>query len=477
MIGMPFVTDESGSATIGGLYFSVAALMLAGLAVDQANGWAAQTRLQVATDAAALAAAMDLPDLDAARAMAITVATENLGRAGIVTAGDVIFGIWDEAQGSFVPTEEAALANAVQVRADLSAAGGDALPTYLLRLVGLNSWNIAAATTATNSAARGADPGPTATRAVNCNMMTVISYGSIQTGGGNDLAKGVCIHGQVGVATGGGDHYDRDVTFSAPALDDIFIASYLPNNISFEELTLRRSLEPTILPLIDDLMIDLWTALYAAAPASYEGALLPDFLFETGPADVVIKEGWWAIQPGELSPGTIYVVNGSAQFAGDVYAEDVAFIVNGDLGTGGGWQLHFEDVFFIGRNLNLAGNVTWGEHGTQCKKDYFSVYLLGTESLSMGGWGNAVSVNGVVGAAPLWSPGGNMKARNVYFETGRPGYMTGTSLGGDIETSLGGDLSINGNDCSFELRTHFPMATRADQALGVEGNKLARLIQ
>lgn len=454
-----FRRDEEGSASVGGIFFTITALGLTGLALDQANAWQEQTHLQIAADAAAMAAATNVHDFDAARTLGLEVAKRNLGSDALIGQNDFDFGIWDEEAATFTSTADQESANAVRVSVDRRESDGDALPTYLLRFVGIDSWDIGATSIALTEVSDGSGGGGTGP---NCNMMTVISYGAVQTGGGNLLKKGVCIHGQMGVATGGGDTYDTEVTFSAPNVEDIYVASYKPNNLPEEDLTMVRNLEPSILPQVNDIWVDLWTELYIGAPETYQGDLLPDFLYTNGAANVVIKEGWWSIQPGEIEENTIYVVNGSAQFAGDLDAQNVAFLVNGDFGTGGGWNLHFEDVYIIGKNIGLAGNVTWGESGTQCKKDYFSVYLLGTESLSMGGWGNSVSVNGVIGVSPDWNPGGNMKARNVYFETGVPGYSDDTDMGDYNETSLGGDLSVNGNDCSFELSSIYDLATRGD---------------
>ncbi|WP_191090033.1 pilus assembly protein TadG-related protein [Histidinibacterium aquaticum] len=459
---MPFSTfltrfrkEEDGAATISSLFFTVAALALAGLALDQAHAWQSQTRLQVATDAAALAAGTKLEDFDSARSLALEVAEENLGRSGIVNASDVEFGSWDQAAGTFTLSSDPEVVNAVRVSADLTKAGNDAVPTFLLKFVGINSWEMGAQTLVIDEPSAGAkDPETNEPVGPECEMMTVISYGRVDTGGGNHLNKGVCIHGQTGVLTGGGDHYDMEVTFSALNESDVTINHYGPSEIPVEHLRMGRDLQPTILPHLQEMHADLWATLYnnGNPPETYQGALLPDFLYDNGPAKVVVMEGWWTVREQDLEEGTIYVVNGGAQFSGNVDATNVAFIVNGYFGTGGGRKLHFEDVFIFGRQVGLAGDVTWGEKGTQCKKDYFSVYLFGLESLQMGGWSNnGVSTNGVVAASPSWNPGGNMKARNVYFETGVQGQ--------DSSTPLGGDLSINGNPCSFELDSHYELAT------------------
>ena len=434
-----FATGAEGATTVGGLFFTLGAAMLGGLAVDQANAWRVQTHMQAAADAAALAAVAHVDDLDTARAIGTRVAEMNLGRSGIVTDADYVFGTWDAETRSFSPGEEGTV-NAVRVSAARTTARSNEVPTFLLKLVGRSHWDIAVSSLTTASFAER-----------DCDMGAFISTGHIETGGGNRLEKGVCIHGETGVATGGGDHYDRAVTFSSPSLDAITIASYNPHTIPEEELKLPRSIAPAILPVLDETWAELWSALYDARPAQYAGDLLPDFVYEGGPADVVIKEGPWSIQPGDLEKNAIYVVNGDAQFAGGMDVSNIAFVVNGSLGVGGGDALHFEDVFFFGNDLDLAGNIKWGPLGIACNHDAHSVYLFGRERLSMGGWGNAVSANGVIGAAPVFEPGGNMTGRDVYFEMG---YLDGR----DSTTSLGGDLLINGNDCLDSLDSAYPLA-------------------
>ncbi|QQA43283.1 pilus assembly protein TadG-related protein [Pelagovum pacificum] len=462
-----FRKAQEGAATVGGIFFTTTALILTGLALDSANAWQVQTQLQITADATALAAATRVDDLEAARALGLEVAAQNAS-GNMITDASFVFGRWDNEAGTFTETDTDP--NAVQVAALRNEDNGGAIPTYLLKLVGINQWETGATSMAVNasSSADGGGAGPV----INCNMMTVVSYGSIQTGGGNMLKKGVCIHGQTGVATGGGDKYDREVMFSAPHEEDIYIASYQPQNLPVEDITMTRSVEPVILPQLNDIWTDLWQQFYVGRPNYYYGNLLPDFMFEGNTAPrVVVKEGWWSIQPGEVQPNTIYVVNGGAQFSGGIDAQNVTFIVNGYFGVGGGFNLQFRDVFIMARQINLAGNITWGEKGTQCKEDHFSVYLMGLDSLSMGGWGNEVSTNGVIGISPVLNLGGNMKARNVYFETGRRSENGQTSMGGNNETSLGGDLSINGNDCSFELTSHYELNFRGDTEVNGYGNR------
>ena len=177
-----FIEAERGSATVGGIFFTMATLSVTGLALDQANAWNVQTHLQVAADAAALAAATQINDFDAARALGIQTADANLKKSGVIGADDFVFGIWDATNMVFTSTDDEEAANAVRVTTDLDKAGGDAVPTYLLKFVGINYWNVNAGTIALAEPSAGAVEEPTsepgnAFGALNCNMMTVICFG------------------------------------------------------------------------------------------------------------------------------------------------------------------------------------------------------------------------------------------------------------------------------------------------------------
>ncbi len=93
-----FVADRSGSLTNMALAGTLGILMVGALAIDSANAYLVRNRLQLAADAASLAAVKALPDTDAARALAMDYVRKNLegpeytDLAGIT---DIEFGEWD----------------------------------------------------------------------------------------------------------------------------------------------------------------------------------------------------------------------------------------------------------------------------------------------------------------------------------------------------------------------------------------------
>lgn len=462
-----FAKDETASASVGGIFFTVAALGMSGLALDQANAWAIQTQLQATADASAMAAATRIEDFDAARALALQVAEKNLNRTGVLDASGIVFGTWDPETAQFVSTQDPDLADAVQVTIDLSQSGGDAVPTYLLKFVGLDRWDIGA-TAIVGSREVVTGGGGTMSTPVSCAAATFLSTGYIQTGGGNVWEDDVCIHGATGVHTGGNDWYDSTVRLSAENINTITVNSHLPQSLAVEDFTAEEVITPTILPQLDTMWGELWSTLYSSGATSYAGDLLPSFVYENGPANIVVKNGWWSIQPGQVQPNTIYVVNGGAQFSGGIDAHNVAFIVNGYFGVGGGFNLHFDDVYIFAQQVNLAGNITWGPTGNECgQADEYSVYLFGRQSLSMGGWGQPTAIRRVVGASPQFSPGGAMTGSKVYFEFGAMTYNTNTSLGGNYR--------IDAGPCAGDLISFLPLADMGSEDAPSDGGQTVRM--
>jgi Flp pilus assembly protein TadG len=128
-------------------FFAVAAFALFGfgaLGIDTGQLYLTKSRLQGATDAAALAAVERLPDIDQARAAAAAYAASNLPATGsdeTVRAADVQIGRWDPASRTFVADDPQA--NAVRVVARRGNDRGNAVPTLFAGLIGHSEADIA----------------------------------------------------------------------------------------------------------------------------------------------------------------------------------------------------------------------------------------------------------------------------------------------------------------------------------------------
>lgn len=138
-----FCREEHGGGTAFAMAWLTAGLAMAGLAIDAAVGFTWQARLQSAADAAAHAAAMELPNEVLARQTALDYAAANVdtSTAGQILAdADILIGAWDPDARVFVAG--APSPNAVRVTLRRSAANGNAVPTTLLRLIGVDGWDV-----------------------------------------------------------------------------------------------------------------------------------------------------------------------------------------------------------------------------------------------------------------------------------------------------------------------------------------------
>jgi len=135
---------RKGSVLILVLILLPVLLALAAFAVDLSRVNLARSRLQAAADAAALAAAEELPYAAVAVATAQSVGGFNLPeQSNVVVGGDVEFGIWSQHAQTFTPCA-AAQANAVRVTARLSEHNGNALAFVFGGFVGVSHTDVRA---------------------------------------------------------------------------------------------------------------------------------------------------------------------------------------------------------------------------------------------------------------------------------------------------------------------------------------------
>ena len=113
-----FLADQRGGGTIMGLLWFMLLVGITGMAVDTTNGFRSRTMLQATADATSLAAAIDLPDTNAAVATAVAYAAENMGadiNGSVLDPADVHIGLWNPATRSL--DTAAALPDSVMVTA------------------------------------------------------------------------------------------------------------------------------------------------------------------------------------------------------------------------------------------------------------------------------------------------------------------------------------------------------------------------
>lgn len=469
MIALPraarFRRAEDGAAHVTNMCYLIIVILLAGLSLDGANGKREQTHLQAASDAAVLAAVAHLPDEAAARDAALETFYRN--RPGddvqVLRAADVVFGSFDRPSDTFAP--DVAPLNAARVYPRLNADRGTDIGTHILRLVGVETFDIQAHSIAYRDATPTEIPpgGPQ-----GCTTATFHTDERIDTGGGNDLRDGVCINGQKGVHTGGGDYYEPQVEMMAYPGHQVTINHFTSPTLTAEDIEAYAYRPTTLVHQAELLRADIsavWSdeyyrqrldgerlcrhmthrdfGLHDGARKKFDAfvARLPDFLWDgAGCITMHYRGQWWTIQQNQIRPHSFYFVHSGAQFAGDVDARHVHFHTETQIGVGGGGNLFFDDVAFTGKQAQLAGNITWGDPAKVCEDGHFRVLLLMTERLAMGGWGRPVSIHGVLGTAQRFEPGGAMSGHSIYFTANQ-------------SMQLGGNLRLRGG-CAETLETN-----------------------
>ena len=126
-----------------GLLWFILLVGITGMAVDVTDGFRNRTMLQATADAAALAAAIDLPDEATATTTAVTYSLDNMGydiNGAVLKAADVRVGLWDADTYSLDTTST--VPDAVMVTVNRSSDNDNALPVNFLRIIGLQTWNV-----------------------------------------------------------------------------------------------------------------------------------------------------------------------------------------------------------------------------------------------------------------------------------------------------------------------------------------------
>lgn len=433
--------DQDGSGAIMSVLWLVMFITLLGVAVDVANAYRVRAQLQATADAAALAAVLRIENPERARAAAKQLAELNMpasDNGDVMPVALIQLGRWQADTASFVTTDPPPY-NAVRVTAKRGDDGGFPVPTILLGLMSADRWTVAASSTAI---ARAVSSGPGGDK---CGGGLIMSESSLQMGGNDDLSNGICIHGDTGVHFGGSSHFTADVRVSANDPNTITIGHVDAGSATEAQVKVDTpvELEAKVLPKLNDMFSDLWTAIFDSGISTYSGPLIPDFVYNAaGYAKVVrIDQWWWTVQPGDLQPHTIYVVNHGMQLAGGVDAHNVAIIAKGQIGMGGGPALRFDKVLIFGEGmLNFSGDVSYGQENHFCDDGEFDVYLFSKDTISLGGWGGSSWTHAMMAAAPTFSPGGAMKnSGGIYVEA-----KNTVQMGGDIILA-GCDVDMSGH--------------------------------
>ena len=208
--------DESGAGTAFALFFAAMSLAVGGLAIDASNAWSVKQRLQGATDVSAHAAALSLAypgsaGMDGSISdIAIDALLVNMPESQFGVAlqdTDVVVGYWDPTakQLGKLSTDDSGneLLQAVSVTARLDGEVGNVVPTFILKLIGFDYWQISATSVFVRATPDCFDGG-------------FIANGTVNIASNNDFTNGFCIHGNGGVDVNSNILFGSGVRVSMP---------------------------------------------------------------------------------------------------------------------------------------------------------------------------------------------------------------------------------------------------------------------
>ncbi|MGG7567047.1 pilus assembly protein TadG-related protein [Rhodovulum sp. DZ06] len=463
-------TDKRGATTAWAVCWTIGLAMLGGVAMDSTNAYTYKSQLQSVADASALAAALKIQNQSDARDAAVALAESNMppGKHGaVIRREDIRFGKLDDT-GSFVelPDGDPEI-KVVNLVAGRDGVRGEPIPTWMMSLAGQEDWKVNVSSTAVAQMSLGGGGGGGGDDLL-CSSANIISTGYIDTGGGNHLGRGVCVHGADGVRTGGNDLIEPGAHISAVDEGTITINWLAPGSDTEENIKHPAdTVTPVLDAVADGLFDDYWAAIeatgikmYGFGPyKNYYGPSLPKWLFkDTGRAYKVMpldrtspSQIDYTFQPGEVMSNGIYLWKGNVGFAGDVDFNNAAFFVTGNINFGGGANVSFNNVVFFAKgNIQASGDTMWGDPSNFCSTGEYTVFMIAEGTIGLGGWGSGA--NGMYGATVAAGgglhPGGALRngGGGLYVEVDNPW----TSLGGDMDIRAC-DVQLSNFLESFEL--------------------------
>ena len=326
-----FLRREDGGMTILGLYFFLFAAILSALALDSMSIYTARTHLQVTADSAAHAAIytrnMKNFTADEAKAAALEVIETGMPAddyGEVATTARIYFGTYDTATGIFVDNPNSL--DAVRVITSMDGGngdGGNALATYLFKLVGIDDFDLATEAIYTSITPP-------------CLREGFVSQTRTDIQSNNTFSKEFCVHSNGHVEMNNGNRFELGTSLSMPDPEDL-VAPNIGQNPGAEEALRRGTLRLDVLDQIADMKYA-----YLNPLASDHSPLvkMPDYI--KSPVVVSLESGTFVAT--DLLPGVIYDISCGSEEGllqksggnGDKSAPKGGGNGNGGGGNGGG---------------------------------------------------------------------------------------------------------------------------------------------
>ena len=282
-----FWKGDDGSLTMYGLYTFLGSMMIGGLALDYSHLQATRTQLQVAADQAAHAALYNRRTMSAsdAKATAIALIQPLLPQGdygNILTTDSIVFGKFDRGSGEFTIAENDK--SAVQVVASMRDAKGNAAPSYLLQLLGFDTFDVAA-----ESIFMTYRPG--------CLKVGLMADGIVDLQSNNSFSNGFCVHSNSHVSINQNNYFEPGTVVSMPNIEELDMPrSGFERNEGLQEALRDQRMNLNILNRLGTIRDELTAA---------RGDYVPDYITSATPVSLREKEVTMAM----LTPGRVHRID------------------------------------------------------------------------------------------------------------------------------------------------------------------------
>ncbi|MBI1173122.1 hypothetical protein GC209_17160 [bacterium] len=419
-----FAHDQCGSMTAFGLYIFVAGLMLTGLAVDYGNLVQSKARQQVNVDSVAHTALVqrefNTPAVATQMALAIDEANMPASKFGdLINSADVEFGSWDPATRSF--TVDPNSRQALRVTAHQTSSYGNSIPTFLLKLVGTDSWDLAtqAIYTTYNPA---------------CLTEGFVAEDVVNISSNDSYFNDFCIHSQNYVSLSSNNYFEAGTSVSMPDLSKLVLpASGYTTNIGLQDALSASSYNIRILPLLPKIIAAL-----GASNVDY----LPTYVTSATPVALSTKK---ALAQSDLSEGHIYTAdcstgNGTLTISNSVILSKVAIVTNCNVKFGNGSVM--QDAVIATTSTDSKSFT--GTSGIQIGKN---------DNCATGGGAQLLTLGGVSFPAALSVYGGQIVAeKDITFSANANGIQGASFISGGQIT---GTSNMNMGNCNSGMEENF----------------------
>ncbi len=407
-----YLHDTAGGMTAFGLFAFATGLLMASYAIDVNSLEQQRTMLQVAADSAAHDALVtrELGTEGEAVTAAVTRAASIMetGAFGdVLDPQDVVFGTWDRDTGNF--TAQSGSRSAVQVILRRTDANRNAIATHLLKLVGINTWDVVIGSTY-------------ATYQPMCLREGFVAEGVVDIQSNNTYLRKFCIHSNSYVKLSSNNYFEPGTIVSMPNLDDLQLPrSGYNTNVGLAEALKAGSQNIRVLRRIQTIIDEI------SNPSS---AYYPDFLTNSVPLSLKVSR----IDASDLQSGRIYQWNCSSGSGGTIKSgtlvKNVVIIANCAVTLGNGTAL--ENAVLL--TTSTSSTSIKGSNG----------FRMGiNDGCADGGGGRIVSLGGMKFASGLEMYGSQLLAMGDVSFAAQADGIEGASIISNGEISGTSNMSMS----------------------------------